>query len=474
MVKDYPLLIAGERQTSSEKIEICSPFNGEVVGTTYQATPNQIDRAIALASEAFEIMRRLPTYKRAEILLNAAAEVRNRSEELSQLIALEAGKPIKAARIEVGRAANTLTLAAEESKRLNGEVLPLDLDAGSQGRSAIVRRFPIGLMTAITPFNFPLNLVVHKLAPAGAVGCPVILKPAPQTPLTGLVFGEILLNAGWPAQGLSVLSCSNEDAAPLVIDPRVKMLSFTGSVPVGWQLKKAASDKRVILELGGNAGVAVHSDTDIDFAVSRCVLGGFGYAGQVCVSVQRIYINQPIYQEFTDKFLTAVKALKVGNPLDEATDVGPMISEKEASRAESWVKEAIDNKATLLCGGSRSGRLFQPTVLTNVDSEMKVNCQEVFAPVVTLAPYDNFDEAVEMINNSKFGLQAGIFTRDIKAIFRAYERLDVGGLIVGDIPTYRAETMPYGGVKQSGFGREGIKYAIEDMTELKTLVLNLG
>ncbi len=473
MVKDYALLIAGERQTTAEKIEIRSPFNNEVVGTTYQATANQIEKAIALGAESFEVMKKLPTYKRAEILLNAAAEVKTRSEEISQLIALEAGKPIKVARIEVARACNTLTLAAEECKRLNGEVLPLDLDASSQGRTAIVKRFPVGLVSAITPFNFPLNLVVHKLAPACAVGCPVVLKPAPQTPLTGLVFGEILLNAGWPAQALSVLACRNEDAAPLVIDPRVKMLSFTGSVPVGWQLKKAAFDKRVTLELGGNAGVAIHSDTDLDFAVSRCAVGGFGYAGQVCISVQRILVHSPIYQEFTDKFLTAVKALKLGDPLEESTDIGPMISEREASRAESWVKEAIDNKATLLYGGSRNGTLFQPTVLSNVDPEMKVNCQEVFAPVVTLSPYDSFDEAIEIIDNSKFGLQAGIFTRDIKAIFRAYERLDVGGLIVGDIPTYRAETMPYGGVKQSGFGREGIKYAMEDMTELKTLVLNL-
>ncbi|MBK7995707.1 MAG: aldehyde dehydrogenase family protein [Blastocatellia bacterium] len=473
MVKDYPLLIAGERETSSEQIEIRSPFNGELIGTTYQATPNQINRAIALASEAFRLTRRLPTYRRVEVLLNAAAEVRKRSEEISRLIALEAGKPIKAARIEVARAANTLTLAAEEAKRLNGEVLPLDLDASSQGRMAIVRRFPIGLMTAITPFNFPLNLAVHKLAPAVAIGCPFILKPAPQTPLTGLVLGEILLNAGWPAQALSVLACRNEDANPLVVDPRVKILSFTGSVAVGWQLKKAAFDRRVVLELGGNAGVAVHSDADLDFAISRCVAGGFGYAGQVCISVQRIYVHSPIYQEFTDKFLNLTKTLKIGNPLDEQTDLGPMISEKEATRAESWIKEALDHNAKLLCGGSRSGNIFQPTVLTNVDPELKVQSQEIFAPVVTLTPYETFDEAIEMIDKSSFGLQAGIFTQDIKAIFQAYERLEVGGLIVRDIPTYRAETMPYGGVKDSGFGREGIRYAIEEMTELKTLVLNL-
>ncbi|MBI4854180.1 MAG: aldehyde dehydrogenase family protein [Acidobacteria bacterium] len=473
MVKNYPLLIAGERITSSDTLEIRSPFNNELVGITCYATQNQITDAIASSSNSFEQMRKLPAYRRAEILNNAATELRARQEEVARLITLEAGKPIKAARIEVSRAANTLNLAAEESKRLTGEYLPLDVDAASSGRSAIVKRFPIGTISAITPFNFPLNLVVHKLAPAMAVGNPIVLKPAPQTPLTAITLGEILLNAGWPREALNVVFCRNEDASALIVDPRVKMLSFTGSATVGWQLKKLAYDKRVVLELGGNAGVVVESDADLDFAVSRSIVGGFGYSGQVCISVQRIYVHEPIYQDFTQKFLNGIKNLKLGDPLDENIDLGPMISEREAARAESWVIEACQNGAKTLCGGKRQGTLFEPTVLANVDSEMKVSSQEVFAPVVTISPYEDFDEALELINNSKFGLQAGIFTRDIKKIFSAYEKLDVGGLIVGDIPTYRAENMPYGGVKESGFGREGIRYSIEEMTELKTLVLSL-
>jgi glyceraldehyde-3-phosphate dehydrogenase (NADP+) len=474
MVKNYPLLIAGEQITNSDTVEICSPFNGELVGITYYATQNQLKGAINSASESFSEMRKLPAYRRAEILINAATEIKARQEEIAKLITLESGKPIKAARIEVSRAANTLILAGEESKRLTGEYLPLDVDASSTGRNAIIKRFPIGVVSAITPFNFPLNLVVHKLAPAMAVGNPVILKPAPQTPLTALTLGEILLNAGWPKEALSVVFCRNEDASPLILDPKIKMLSFTGSATVGWNLKKLAFDKRVTLELGGNAGLIVHSDADLDFAVSRSIVGGFGYSGQVCISVQRIYVHQPIYQDFTSKFLEGVKNLKLGNPLDENIDLGPMISEKEASRAETWVKEACQNNAKLLCGGKREGNLFEPTVLTDIDKEMKVSCQEVFAPVVTLTPYSNFDEALNLVNDSPFGLQAGIFTRDIQKIFQAYNHLDLGGLVIGDIPTYRAENMPYGGIKESGFGREGIRYSIEEMTELKTLVLNLG
>jgi acyl-CoA reductase-like NAD-dependent aldehyde dehydrogenase len=473
MTKDYPLLIGREWQTSSERIEIRSPFNQEIVGTTYLATPEQIDVAIGAVAESARDMRSLPAYARAEMLSRAAAEVKSRSEEIARLIAAEAGKPLKAARIEVGRAIMTLTIAAEESKRIGGELLPLDLDPSSEKRIAIVRRFPLGPISAITPFNFPLNLVAHKIAPAGAVGNSVVLKPARQTPLTALGFADILLRAGWPSGALSVLICGNEAAAPLIVDRRLKMLSFTGSASVGWQLKKVASDRRVVLELGGNAGVAVHSDTDLKWAAQRCAAGGFGYAGQSCISVQRIYVHRPVYKEFTDLFLDEVKKLKVGDPLDEATDVGPMISEKEAERAESWVREACENGAELLLGGTRNGSLLSPSVLAQVSSEMRVSCQEIFAPVVTINAYDSFDDALSLIDNSDYGLQAGIFTRDIQSIFRAYERLEVGGLVVGDVPTYRADHMPYGGVKESGTGREGIKYAMEGMSELKTLILNL-
>lgn len=459
--------------TGNERVEIHAPFNAAVVGTTYYASPQQIEQAIAGAAESAREMAALPTHRRADILLRTAAEIKSRADEIARLIAQEAGKPLKAARIEVARAVITFTTAGEECKRLNGEVLPLDLEPASEGRIAIVRRFPIGPVAAITPFNFPLNLVAHKLAPALAAGNPVVLKPAPQAPLTALLLGEILLAAGWPPRALSVLYCRNEEAAPLVTDPRFKMLSFTGSAAVGWQLKKAAYDRRVVLELGGNAGVAVHSDADLEWASARCAAGGFGYAGQTCISVQRIYVHRPVYDDFLGRFVASVKKLKVGDPLDEATDVGPMISEKEAARAESWVREARESGAKLVLGGARQGLLFEPTVLTDVDSEMRVSCQEVFAPVVTVSPYENFQEALTYIDASIYGLQAGIFTRDMEAIFRAYEQLDVGGLIVGDIPTYRADHMPYGGVKQSGLGREGIRYAMEEMTELKTLVIKM-
>ncbi|MEW6730122.1 MAG: aldehyde dehydrogenase family protein [Acidobacteriota bacterium] len=474
MIQDYPLLIGGEWQSSDERIEIRSPYTKETVGTTYLATAEQIDTAILAAKESFQHMSTLPSYKRAEILLQTANEIKTRSEELARLIAAEAGKPLKIARTEVSRAIITFTIAAEESKRWGGELLPLDLEPASEGRIALVRRFPIGPIAAITPFNFPLNLVAHKLAPACATGNTVVLKPAPQTPLTALTLADILVRAGWPEGALSVLLARNEDATPLVSDPRLKMLSFTGSATVGWQLKKIAADRRVVLELGGNAGVAIHSDTDLHWAAARCAVGGFSYAGQSCISVQRIYVHRPVYDEFVTRFLTAVNNLKVGDPMDETTDVGPMISEAEALRIENWVSEACKNGAQLLCGSHRVGSLFEPTVLTGVSPEQRVSCQEVFAPVVTLDTYDEFEEALALIDSSDYGLQAGIFTRDLPAIFRAYQQLKVGGLIVGDIPTYRADHMPYGGTKQSGIGREGIRYAMEEMTELKTLVLKLS
>lgn len=473
-MRDYPILVGGEWHRGSEQIEVVSRFTGEPLGTTYLASSAQVEEALVAASASASQFATLPTYRRAEILSRAATELRHRQEELTRLIVAEVGKPVKAARIEASRAVQTFTVAAEEAKRLYGEVLPLDLDPASEGRVALVRRFPIGPVTAITPFNFPLNLVAHKIAPAGAVGNPILLKPAPQAPLVSLVLAEVLLQAGWPAEALSVLPCNNEVAAALITDKRVKMLSFTGSAAVGWKLKQLASDKRVVLELGGNAGVAVHSDADLDFAAERCVTGAFAYAGQVCISVQRVYIHRPVYNQFLDRLVAATKRLKLGDPDDETTDIGPMISDAEAERAETWVKEALDNGARLICGGGRRGRLFEPTILTEVDPEMRIYCCEVFAPIVIVAPYDEFDEALELINDSAYGLQAGIFTNDIQAIFKAYERLDIGGLVAGDIPTYRAEHMPYGGTKQSGVGREGIRYAMEEMTQLKTLILKLS
>ena len=333
--------------------------------------------------------------------------------------------------------------------------------------------FPLGPIAGITPFNFPLNLVAHKVAPAIAAGCPLVLKPAPQTPLTALLLAEAVQQAGWPDGGLNVLPLSNEDAGLLVTDERIKLISFTGSAAVGWQIKKNCGKKKVVLELGGNAGVIVHSDADLAYAADRCVVGGFSYAGQTCISVQRILVERSAFAEFTDHLLEGVKKLKTGDPLDDSTDLGPLIRESDAVRASDWIQEAVRGGARLLCGGQRQGPVLEPTVLTGTRPEMKVNCQEIFAPVVTVEPYDDFNQALRQINNSPYGLQAGIFTRDAKLIFNAYEELEVGGLIAGDVPAFRIDHMPYGGVKDSGLGREGLRYAIEEMTEPKLLVMNL-
>ncbi len=472
--REFEFLVSGEWRTSREKIEIRSPYNSEVVGCTYLAGAKDIEDAIHAAARAFEATRRLPTYKRAELLKKTADAIQSQSKELARLIALEAGKPIRAARTEVHRAVLTFTDALEESKRIRGEWLPLDLDPTSEGRFAFVRRFPMGPVSAITPFNFPLNLVAHKVAPAFACGCTMVLKPAPQAPLSALTLARILQEAGAPSGMLNVMLCSIEVAKPLITDPRFKLLTFTGSASVGWVLKQQAGKKKVVLELGGNAGVAIHSDADLDYAAQRCVFGGFSYAGQSCISVQRIYVHRSIFELFAEKFLKRVEELKVGDPLDEATDVGPMISREAAERAETWIKEAVTGGAKILIGGERDGSLMQPTVLTRTDPKMKVRCEEVFAPVVTLESYDDLEKTMTEINASPYGLQAGIFTRDIKAIFHAFENLDVGGVIVNDVPTYRADPMPYGGMKDSGIGREGVRYAIEEMTERKVMVVNMG
>ena len=388
-------------------------------------------------------------------------------------MAQEAGKPIKAARTEVERAIFTFNVAAEESTRIYGEYLPLDWQEFTAGRWGIVRRFPLGPIAGITPFNFPLNLVAHKVAPAIAAGCPMVLKPAPQTPLTAMLLAEAVQQAGWPDGGLNVLPLSNEDAGLLVSDERIKLISFTGSAAVGWQIKKNCGKKKVVLELGGNAGVIVHNDADLAYAADRCVVGGFSYAGQTCISVQRILVERSVCGKFTDLLLEGVKRLKTGDPLDESSDVGPLIRESDAVRASDWIQEAVRGGARLLCGGQRQGPMLEPTVLTGTRPEMKVNCQEIFAPVVTVEPYDDFNQALKQVNNSPYGLQAGLFTRDAKLIFNAYEELEVGGLVAGDVPAFRIDHMPYGGIKDSGLGREGLRYAIEEMTEPKLLVMNL-
>jgi len=475
MPLDLKFLVGSDWRSSEEVVEIRAPYDQQLVGVTYQASPQDVEDAITAAVEGAGRMRDLPTYERSAILARMAESIRARAEEIARILAAEAGKPLKAARVELERSAFTFTVAAEEAKRMEGSVLPLDLMPSAAGRFGIVRRFPIGPITGITPFNFPLNLVAHKVAPALAAGNSTIIKPAPQTPLTALVLAEIAVDAGVPAGGLNVLPCSVENAAPLIQDDRIKMLTFTGSPAVGWMLKGQAGKKRVALELGGNAGVIVHSDladAELDFAAARVAQGGFGYAGQTCISVQRVMVHRPVFDNFLDRLVPRVEALRVGDPLDDTTDIGPVISTRDAERIEQWVAEAVAAGARIITGGTRDGRMVAPTVLTGTHPEMRVNCQEIFGPVVTLEAYDAFEDAVETVNDSSFGLQAGVFTNDFRAILAAYERLEVGGVIVGDVPTFRVDHMPYGGVKDSGFGREGVRYTMEEMTEVKLLVVN--
>jgi acyl-CoA reductase-like NAD-dependent aldehyde dehydrogenase len=472
-VSTQGFLVDGKWMEEGDLVEVRAPYDGSVIAQVFQGRRQHAEAAIAAAVKAFGTTRRLPAFERQRVLRRVAQNIAERKAEFARTLAQEAGKPIKAARSEVERSIFTFTVAAEESTRIYGEYLPLDWQEYTAGRWGIVRRFPLGPIAGITPFNFPLNLVAHKLAPAIAAGCSMVLKPAPQTPLSALLLAEAVQQAGWPDGALNVLPLSNEDAGLLVTDDRLKMISFTGSAAVGWQIKRNAGKKKVILELGGNAGVIVHSDADLAYAADRCVAGGFGYAGQTCISVQRILAERSVCAKFTDLMLAGVAKLRTGDPLDESTDLGPLIRESDAVRASDWIQEAVRGGARLLCGGRRNGPMLEPTVLTGTRPEMKVNCQEIFAPVVTIEPYDDFKDALRQTNNSAYGLQAGIFTRDVKLLFNAYEELEVGGLIAGDVPSFRIDHMPYGGVKDSGLGREGLRYAIEEMTEPKLLVMNL-
>ena len=472
MGREFGVLINGKWKTSGTVLEVKSPYDGKAVGRVHLAGPGLIEEALASAAEAFAAFRRLSAWRRSEMILKTAEGITKREEELARTITLESGKPIRDARGEVKRAAMTFQLAAEEARRLGGQVLPLDISPGSDGRFAIVRRFPVGPVLGITPFNFPLNLVAHKVAPAMACGNPIIIKPAPRTPLSALLLGEIALDAGLPAGALNVVPCANEHASLLWEDQRIKKLSFTGSAAVGWMLKEKAGTRKVTLELGGNAGVIIHSDADLEFAAKRCALGAFSNAGQVCISVQRIYVQRTVFDRFTELYLEECRKIKMGDPMDEMTALGPMIEEAAAIRTEQWVGEALEQGASVLLGGKRKGSFMEPTVLTGTRASMKICGEEVFAPVVSLEAYGEFDEALKEVNSGLYGLQAGVFTRDMARVFRAYEELEVGGVVVGDVPTYRVDNMPYGGVKMSGFGREGVAYAIEEMTEPKLLAIN--
>jgi len=451
--------------------EVRSPYDGAVVAEVRRAGPAEIEAAIAGAVEAFRITRKLPSWRRAEILERVSATIAERADELARTIALEAGKPMKAARIEVDRAAFTFKVAAEESKRIYGEIVPLDWLPGHDGRRAEIHRVPLGPIAGITPFNFPLNLVAHKVAPALAAGNPIVIRPASQTPVSALKLGEILLEAGWPENGIAVVPSTTDDARPLVEDPRIALLSFTGSPAVGWALKSRAGRKRVTLELGGNAAVIVHADADAAYAAERIVWGGFFYQGQSCISVQRVYVHRSL-DGFQEDVVRRARELKTGDPLDETTDVGPLIDAGAAERVEEWVREAVADGATVLTGGERDGNLWQPTILANLREGMRVSCEEAFAPLVGLYEYEDVGVAIDAAGMSEFGLQAGIFTNDIDVVETAFDRIEVGGLMVNDVSTFRIDHMPYGGVKSSGSGREGLRYAIEEMTEMKLLTHN--
>ncbi len=472
-VRNYPFLLNGKLLNEGDPVEIRAPWDGRVAGVVYRATRKHAEAAIEAACRAFETTRKLPAFERQRVLRAIAQGVAQRREEFGRVMAQEAGKPLAQARAEVDRAIFTFNIAAEEATRIDGEFLPLDLLDSAAGRWGMTRRFPLGPVSAITPFNFPLNLVAHKVAPAIAAGCSMVLKPAPQDPLVAMMLAELVQQAGWPDGALNVLYLANEDASALVTDERLKLLTFTGSAAVGWELKKRAGRKKVVLELGGNAGCIVHSDADLAYTADRCVAGGFGYAGQSCISVQRIFAERTVADKFTQLLAERARKLVIGDPLEEKTTLGPLISEKDAKRAEEWVQEAVAAGARLVCGGKRHGNALEATVLADTKPEMRVNCAEVFAPVVTVEAYEDFHDAVRRVNDSPYGLQAGVFTRDVRLLFHAYEELQVGGVIAGDIPSWRIDHMPYGGIKQSGLGREGLRWAIEDMTEMKLLVMNV-
>jgi acyl-CoA reductase-like NAD-dependent aldehyde dehydrogenase len=466
-------LMCGKEWTDGEALEVRSPWDQGLLGRATVATRADARQAVNHAVASLRRTRALPRWKRREILEDVAAALIEQKERFAQLIVGEAGKPVRLARGEVDRAVLTFKTAAEEAARLGGESIPLDLTEGNEGRWGLMQRFPVGPVLAITPFNFPLNLVAHKAAPAIAAGCPLIIKPSPQTPFTALALGEVILKAGWPEEALAVMPLDNAEVRWLAEkEERIKLLSFTGSAKVGWDLKAHSGRKRVLLELGGNAALVVHNDwPELDEAAERTAHAAFGYAGQSCISVQRVFVARSIFQTFLWKVVEATGKLVAGDPADEATEIGPLIRPSDADRVEAWIKEAVDGGAKVVTGGERKGSVLEPTILTATKPGMKVRDEEVFGPVVLIEPYDDFEQALADVNHSRFGLQAGLLTRDAGRILTAFREIEVGALIVGDTPAWRLDPMPYGGVKESGLGREGIRSAIDEMTEPRMLVM---
>jgi len=471
-VPEYQFLVGGEWRTNAEPFEVRFPYTGETIARVHQAGEADLDDAAGIAAEAFETTRHLSSAARSRILSVIADQVEARAAELAGILVLEGGKTRAFAAVEVQRAVGTLRTSAEEAKRIGGEVIPLDWTEGTEGRIGITRRFPAGPVLGITPFNFPLNLACHKLGPAIAAGNPLILKPSSATPVSSLLLADMALRAGLPREALSVVPCPGAAAERLVSDPRIAVLTFTGSPEVGWHLRGLAGRKKVTLELGGNAAVIVHHDAPLVYAASRIVTGGFTNAGQVCISVQRVFLHDDIHDAALSLIRSRVSALRTGDPRDEATDVGPMISTGAATRAGQVVDAAVAGGARVLCGGTHTGPVFLPTILTGTTPDMRVEREEVFAPVITITRYTDFDDALVRASRSMYGMQLGVFTRDMGHIMKAFEESEVGGVVANDIPTFRADHMPYGGVKWSGTGKEGPRYAIREMTEERLLVLN--
>ncbi len=472
LLSSYPLYLSNRPVAANTDLVVTNKYTGETATRVALADAETILRAISAATSAQEQCRNMPAFARAAILNHAVTRMRERFEELAEALTVEAGKPIKDSRGEVTRGIDTFRLAAEEATRIYGEYAPLDISPRAEGYESIVKRVPIGVCSFISPFNFPINLAAHKIAPAIACGCPWVLKPASRTPVSALILGEILAETDLPEGAFSILPCSRKGADLFTTDERFKLLSFTGSPDVGWALKAKAGKKPVILELGGNAACIVDEDVDQDYAVRRMMIGAFYQSGQSCIGVQRVIIHESIYDEFKTKLAGAASKLIAGDPMNEDTFIGPMITEGDAVRMESWVNDAVSGGARVLCGGKRDGVFFDPTFVENVPAGADLYCKEAFGPVATVEPFSTFAQACDIANNSVFGLQVGVFTRDIHNAFYAWNNLEVGGVVVNDVPSFRVDSMPYGGVKDSGLGREGIRYAIEDMTELRLMVLN--
>jgi acyl-CoA reductase-like NAD-dependent aldehyde dehydrogenase len=472
MLRDhYPYYIANRPEAPNRDLAVLDKYTGEVATRVAQADEASIDRAIAAAVRATEPMARMAAYERQAVLTHCVTRFRERADELALALCIEAGKPLRDSRGEVTRLIDTFRVAAEESVRITGEVMPLDISPRARGYSGMWKRVPIGPCSFIAPFNFPLNLAAHKVAPALAVGCPFVLKPASLTPVGALLIGEVLAETDLPAGAFSVLPCTRAGARLFTEDERLKLLSFTGSPGVGWDLKARAGKKPVVLELGGNAAVIVDADADLEDAAERIVFGAFYQSGQSCIGVQRILVHESVYDRLREKLVAKTSVLRMGDPRDEETFIGPMISLAEAERLHGWIESAVARGARLLCGGKREGSMLEATLLEGVPKDEAVVCQEAFGPVAVLSRFEEFEEALAAVNDSVFGLQAGVFTRDLYKMQRAWDVLEVGGVVIGDVPSWRVDHMPYGGVKESGLGREGVRFAMEDMSEIRLLVI---